>query len=144
MQDAAPTPIARPHTPLTAEQRRRLDERVDRALRDRSSPAAATVALAMIGIAFVTPMSRMHPVPVGWLVGAMVAIVIARVIVSVRFRIEYARNAAAWRRAFLTCVVGMGTVWSLFAAYTIGHSGFSPTSVLAVKNNVFPPLSNTG
>ena len=123
------------HTPLTPEQRGRLDKRVDQALCDRSLPAAFTVALVMAWIAFLTPVHREHPVPVGWLFGAMVVITMARVFVSLRFEVEYPRDAGQWRRAFTACVAGMGAIWALFSSYIVGHYGFSPTSLLLIVAN---------
>ncbi len=126
---------APPRTPLTAGQRARLGERVDRALNDRALPAAIAAALVMAWVAFVTPVHREHPVPVGWLFGAMTVITVARVIVSLRFEVEYARDPGQWRRAFLACVLGMGTTWALFSAYIVGHYGFCPTSLLLLVAN---------
>jgi signal transduction histidine kinase/CheY-like chemotaxis protein len=121
--------------PLTPEQHARLDERVDRALRDRSLPAAFTMLVVMGLVAFLSTVHRDHPVTVRWLLAAMSAITIARVIVSVRFEVEYARNPGQWRRAFVATVVGMGAVWALFSSYVVGHYGFSPAALLLIVAN---------
>jgi signal transduction histidine kinase/CheY-like chemotaxis protein len=120
---------------LTAEQRDRLNERVDRAMRNRSLPAAITVAFAMAWLAFRTPVHHEHPVTIGCLFGSMSVITVARVIVSVRFEAEYPKHPGRWRRAFLACVVGMGATWALFSSYVIGHYGFSPTALLLMVAN---------
>ncbi len=120
---------------LSPELRVRVDERLDRALRERSVTAVVAVMFGDAWLCVFTPLRTDYPAFAWGMLACMVAFSTARIVLSRATVARRFANARLWRAAFATTVAGMGASWGTPLVFLTVAYGFAPVTMMALIAN---------